>query len=110
MNNLIAYMQYAEDMLFCKPKKRRATANELFKIVHDFMKEKCVKWSDCVGVCMDAVCVMAGNKGGLQALIKRSAPEAMWTHCMIHRKSLAMKELCPELSEVMDTVIRSVTT
>jgi hypothetical protein len=47
-------MRYAEgitineDMLFCKPIKRRATA-----------KEKCVKWSDCVGVCTDAACVMA---------------------------------------------------
>jgi hypothetical protein len=29
-------------MLFCKPIKRRATAKEFFKIVDDFMKEKCV--------------------------------------------------------------------
>jgi hypothetical protein len=49
-------------MLFCKPIKRRATAKELFKIVDDFMKEKCVKWSDYVGVCMDAAHVMAGNR------------------------------------------------
>jgi Fe-S-cluster-containing hydrogenase component 2 len=95
-------------MLFCKPIKIRATTKELFRIDDDFMKEKCVKWSDCVGVCTDAACIIAGNKGGLQALIKRSAPEAMWTHCMIHHESPAMKELCPELSEVMDTVIRSV--
>jgi Fe-S-cluster-containing hydrogenase component 2 len=79
-----------------------------YKIVNDFMKEKCVKWSDCVRVCMDAACVMAGYKGELQALIKRSTPEAMWTHCMIYREAPAMKELCPELSDVMDTVIRSV--
>jgi hypothetical protein len=53
-------MRYAEgitinkDMILCKPIKRRASAKELFKI-DDFMKEKCVKWSDYVGVCMDAV-------------------------------------------------------
>jgi hypothetical protein len=29
-------------------------------------------------------------------------------HCIIHYESLVMKELCPEMSEVMDTVIRSV--
>jgi hypothetical protein len=40
---------------------------------------------------------MAGNKGVLLTLIKGLAPEAMWTHCMIHHESLAMKELCPEL-------------
>jgi hypothetical protein len=57
---------------------------------------------------MDAPRGMAGNKEGLQALIKRPAPGAMWTHCMIHRETLATKELRPELSEVMDTVIRTV--
>jgi hypothetical protein len=30
------------------------------------------------------------------------------THCMIHYELLVMKELFPQLSEVMDTVIRSV--
>jgi hypothetical protein len=51
---------------------------------------------------------MAGNKGGLQALIKRPAPEAMWTQCMAHHESLGMKELCEELSEDVDTVIKTV--
>jgi hypothetical protein len=34
------------------------------------MKEKSIKWSDCVGVCIDEAHVMVGNKEGLQALIK----------------------------------------
>jgi hypothetical protein len=74
IGHLIAYKRYAEgitineDMLFCKPTKRRATAKELFKIVDDFIKEKCIKWSDCVGVCMDAAHVRAGNR--MRALIK----------------------------------------
>jgi hypothetical protein len=45
---------------------------------------------------------------GLQALIKRPAPEVLLTYCTIRRESLAAKELCPELSEVMDAVIRTV--
>jgi hypothetical protein len=40
--------------------------------------------------------------------IKRSAPEAMWKHCMIHRESLTTEELCREVSEVMGTVIKTV--
>jgi hypothetical protein len=32
-----------EDMLLCKPVKRRETAKEIFKIVDDFMKEKGIK-------------------------------------------------------------------
>jgi hypothetical protein len=32
----------------------------------------------------------------------------VWTHSIIHRDSLATKELCPELSEVKDTAISTV--
>jgi hypothetical protein len=94
-------------MLFCKPIKGRETALEIFKIV-DFIKEKNIMWSDCIGVCTDAARVVAGNTQGLRALIRQSAPEAVWTHCMIHRESLATKELCPELYEVLNVVIKSV--
>jgi hypothetical protein len=97
-----------EDKLFCKPIKSRGTALEIFKIVDYFIKEKNIKWSDCVGVCTDGARVMAGNSQGLRALIKQSAPEAVWTHCIIHRKSLATKELYPELNEVLNVVIISV--
>jgi hypothetical protein len=97
-----------EDTLFCEPIKRRVTAKELFKIVVDFTKEESIKWSNCVGLCKDAARLMAGNKEGLQALSKLSAPEAIWTHSMIRRESLATKELCPEPSDVMDTAIKTV--
>jgi hypothetical protein len=73
-----------ENMLFCKPIQSREIALEIFKIVDNFIKENNIKWSDCVGVCTDGVRVMAGNTQGLHVLIKQSAPEAVWTHCMIH--------------------------
>jgi hypothetical protein len=78
-----------ENILFCKPIKSRKTALEIFKLVDDFIKEKNINLSDCVGVCTDGPRVMAGNSQGLRVLIKQSAPEAVWTHCMIHRESLA---------------------
>jgi hypothetical protein len=40
--------------------------------------------------------------------INKPAAEVMWTHCMLHRESLARKQLCPELSEVMNTMIKTV--
>jgi hypothetical protein len=59
---------------------------------------------------MDAARVMPGNKERLRALTKRPAPKAMWTHSLIHHESLATEELCPELSEVMETVIETINT
>jgi hypothetical protein len=102
IDHLTEYLLYVEDttfnddMLFCKPTKRRATAKELFKIVDDFVREKSIKWSDCVQICAVVARVMVGNKG-LQALIKPSAPEAIWTHCVIYRGTLAITGLSPEL-------------
>jgi hypothetical protein len=57
---------------------------------------------------MAATRLMAGNKGGLHGLTEQSAPEAIWTHCMIHCESPSMKELCPELSEMRVRVIKTV--
>jgi Fe-S-cluster-containing hydrogenase component 2 len=99
-------VQYVEGIpinkhrLFYKPIKKDEQQQK--NSADNFMTEKCIKCSDCVGVCMDAARITAGNRG-LQALTERSAADVMWTHCMIHRESLAMKELCPGLSEVMDT-------
>jgi hypothetical protein len=75
IGHLTEYLPYVEDttvtddMLFCKPTERRATAKELFKIVDDFVKERSINWSDCVQICTAVARVMVGNKG-LQALIK----------------------------------------
>jgi hypothetical protein len=62
----------SEDTLFGRNIKRRARAKELFQIVDDIMKEKGIKWVDCVEVSTAVARVMAGNKR-LQALIKLSA-------------------------------------
>jgi hypothetical protein len=77
---------YTEDMLSCKPVKRRARVKGLFKTVEDFMKEKSVNWPYCVEVRKAAAHSMEGNKRP-QGLIEQ--PETMFLHCMLHRDSLA---------------------
>jgi hypothetical protein len=69
------------------------------------VKEKSIFWSDCVESCTDAARVVVGNKR-LKVLIKRPASD-LCGHCGTHRESLVTKELCPELSEAMDTLIRT---
>ncbi|KAM3861136.1 zinc finger BED domain-containing protein 5-like [Diretmus argenteus] len=111
---LIAYVRYidgeeiSEDLLFCKYVTGRATADELFKIIDTYLSEAAIKWDDCVGVCTDGAQAMAGKRSGLQALIKRAAPNAVWTHCIIHREALASKQLSPELNSVLSDVIATV--
>ncbi|XP_072229039.1 zinc finger BED domain-containing protein 5-like [Leuresthes tenuis] len=94
-----------EELLFCKYIKNRATADELFKIMDSYLKEHHLKWENCVGFCSDGAQTMAGSRKGLQALIKRVAPDAHWTHCVIHREALASRQLSPELNEVLTEVV-----
>ncbi|XP_073328897.1 zinc finger BED domain-containing protein 5-like [Pagrus major] len=94
-----------EDLLFCKYIKKRATADELFKIMDSYLKEHDLKWENCVGFCSDGAQTMAGKRNGLQALIKKVAPDAHWTHCVIHREALASRQLSPELNEVLTEVV-----
>ncbi|KAE8298233.1 Zinc finger MYM-type protein 6 [Larimichthys crocea] len=108
---LIAYVRFvnsnsiSEDLLFCKPVPRRATAEELFKLLDDYFTEHELNWGNCLGFCSDGAQTMAGKRNGLRALIKRAAPNAEWTHCVIHREALASKHLSPELNEVLTAVV-----
>lgn len=109
--HLIAYVRFCdglsavEELLFCKPIERRATAPELFKIVDDFMYKANIQWKNCVGICTDGARAMSGRFKSLQALVREKSPQCIWTHCMIHREALAAKELSPDLNIVLTTVV-----
>ncbi|KAE8298258.1 Zinc finger MYM-type protein 6 [Larimichthys crocea] len=80
-------------------------AEELFKLLDDYFTEHELNWGNCLGFCSDGAQTMAGKRNGLRALIKRAAPNAEWTHCVIHREALASKHLSPELNEVLTAVV-----
>lgn len=41
---------------------------------------------------------MSGHKAGLQAFVKKKAPEVIWTHRMLHRAALLSKYMSEELN------------
>jgi hypothetical protein len=51
---------------------------------------------------------MLGCRSGFQALIKNVAPNAIGTHCVIHRQVLAAKTLPSGLKQIMPLVIKAV--
>lgn len=112
--HLICYIRYvdsksiAEELLFCKNITAGAKAQDLFHILNSFMLENNINWTNCVGVCTDGARSMSGRYNGLQALIRGKAPDALWTHCIIHREVLASKHLSPVLNLVMECVINVV--
>lgn len=110
---LIMYVRYvdaedlSEDLLFCKYISQRATADELFKIIDNYLSEADLKWED-VGICTDSDQAIAGKRGGLQSLIKHVARRAVWTHCIIHKhntEACASKQRSPELNACVITTV-----
>ena len=43
---------------------------------------------------------MSGRFGGLQTLVQGVAPNAKWTHCLVHREALASQQLSGDLNGV----------
>ncbi|XP_077291335.1 zinc finger BED domain-containing protein 5-like [Arctopsyche grandis] len=110
--HLIAYVRYVadnnilEDILFCKPILGKTTSIEIFNIIDSFFEENDIKWNNCVGLCTDGAHSMSGHKAGLQALVKKKAPHAIWTHCMLHRAALVSKNMSEELNSIFTKVIK----
>ncbi|XP_075070632.1 protein FAM200A-like isoform X2 [Mixophyes fleayi] len=112
--HLICYTRFVdgdnivEDLLFCKSITAGAKAQDMFQIIDTFMSENNLDWTECVGVCTDGGRSMSGCYGRLQALIRSKAPDALWTHCIIHREALASEQLSPPLNAVMESVLKVV--
>ncbi|XP_026471061.1 SCAN domain-containing protein 3-like [Ctenocephalides felis] len=92
--HLITYIRHVmendirEELLFCKAIEGKAT--------------------NCVGLCTDGAPSMTGKNAGLQALVRKVAPRAVWTHCMIYRQSLVARNMGEELLEVFEIIIKVV--
>ncbi len=61
-----------------------------------------MSWDKCVGICTDRARSMTGRLSGLVTRVQNLAPLAKWTHCMIHRESLASKKM----PECLETVLK----
>jgi hypothetical protein len=80
-----------------------ATAKQIFKLFNNIVKE-CAKISGSFGVSTKATRTIKGRRV-VQVLIQESATEAILS---LFGKGLAKIELCPGLSESMDTAIKTV--
>ena len=51
---------------------------------------------------------MTGRHQGVVRQILDRAPEAKWTHCFLHRESLAAKKMSPEFHEVVTVSVKTI--
>uniref|UniRef100_A0A9J7Z8E8 DUF4371 domain-containing protein n=1 Tax=Cyprinus carpio carpio TaxID=630221 RepID=A0A9J7Z8E8_CYPCA len=111
---LLVFVRYCmdsnlcEDLLFCKELPTRTAADNVMHCLNEYFTEKGLDWKYCSGICTDGAAAMTGKHRGVVKQIQERAPEAKWTHCFLHRESLATKHMSPELHEVMNIAVKTV--
>ncbi|XP_067306923.1 protein FAM200A-like [Pseudorasbora parva] len=104
----ISQEMFVEELLFCKELESRTTGKEIFQVLDEYIDLNGLDWSRCVGVCTDGAAAMTRKNSGVTALIKQKAPNAAFTHCMLHREALVAKRLDDELNLVLQDIIHVV--
>ncbi|XP_007179144.2 SCAN domain-containing protein 3 isoform X1 [Balaenoptera acutorostrata] len=98
-----------EEFFFSASLPTNTTSSELYEAVKNYVVNKCgLEFKFCVGVCSDGAASMTGKHSEVVTQIKELAPECKITHCIIHRESLAMKKISPELNSVLTDIVKIV--
>ena len=111
---LLAFFRYIdvgdiqEDLFLCKTLPTSTKREEIFKILDRFLSENKIPWKKCLDVCTDGAKSVTGSMKGVVSLIKKENPECSKSHGALHRQQLATKGMPPELSNVLDNVIKIV--
>lgn len=97
-----------EEYLFSEPLTTTARGEDVFKLLEAFVMKHEISWGRLAGLCTDGAPAMIGRKSGFKAFVKEVAPQASFTHCIIHRHALSVKTLPPGLREVLSDVVKLV--
>ncbi|GBM20951.1 Zinc finger BED domain-containing protein 5 [Araneus ventricosus] len=97
-----------ENLLLCNPLTKRCTCEDIFNVIQGYFCENEIDWAKCCGVCTDGGKSMSGCYKGLRGRIKIVAPHLAWSHCCIHRQSLAAKPLPDSLKEALNQSVKVV--
>ena len=114
LSQLMVYVRFVgsatieEEMLFCKSLETTTKAEDVFRVVDAYFHKNGMKWEKLVGVCTDGAAAMLGCRSGFITRVKQKNSDAVGTHCVIHRETLASKTLPAAMKKKPAIIIRIV--
>ena len=76
----------------------------LYELVKKVMKDLELDLQKIVGECFDGAANMKGRIKGLQALMKKTSPLALYVHCYAHLLNLALQKTLEEILPLRNTL------
>lgn len=74
-------------------------ASSLFQFIRKRLSESEIDISFCVAQTYDGANVMSGKVKGLQTLLKKQVPQAIYIHCFNHALNLVVVDMCKNLKD-----------
>ena len=97
-----------EELLACISLETTTRGEDIFNGIDKFFTENNLDWNKVIECSMDGALSIMGKNIGLLGILSREYPHININHCIIHRQSLASKDLSPNFSDVMQVVISTV--
>jgi len=85
-----------------------ARGQDVFDILSAYLGKWNLSCNSCVGICTDGAPCMIGSIKGFVSLVQRETPNAVQTHCFLHREVLVSKTVPDELNQVLKQVVEIV--
>ncbi|XP_068201742.1 SCAN domain-containing protein 3-like [Palaemon carinicauda] len=109
-SQLMVYIQSRDsdemekEILLCSLLKLRTHGNDVFYKADVYFKRQKVdlKWDDCILVSVEGDPYKFGPVRGFVALTKERDPNIQVIHCMIHRQTLFVMNLEPEVEAMLN--------
>ena len=111
---LLAYVRFikdekiCEELLFAKTLQTDTKGKSIFHILEEFFKEKEILFSNILSVATDGAPAMTGRHKGFVAFLKKSVPNVIAVHCVIHRQHVVAKNLSERLNRSLSYVIKAI--
>lgn len=97
-------------ILFIKALLTHTTCQCLYNMFLEATQDFYIDWvKKCITICSDRAKAMIGSKSGFITRLKALMPNACWMYCFLHRQALAVKTLPKEYNEVLNMIIKAVT-